>query len=180
MGPSVDIQKSTNGEDADSAPGPSIVVGAPVTWAYRVTNTGTVNLTGVTVTDDRGVAVNCVGLTSLVAGASMTCTGAGVATLGQDANIGTVRANWAVGGLSGTVTDSNASHYLGVVAVAGDEGPKVTLCHKTGNGKYVEINVSVSAEPAIARTATGSRVRLFLVSPERYSQRPAACSSRET
>jgi hypothetical protein len=24
----------------------------------------------------------------------------------------------------------------------------VTLCHKTGNGKYVEINVSVSAEPA--------------------------------
>lgn len=26
--------------------------------------------------------------------------------------------------------------------------PKVTLCHKTGNGKYVEITVSVDAEPA--------------------------------
>ena len=45
-GPSIDIEKSTNGEDADQAPGPSILVGNPVAWEYRVTNTGTINLTG--------------------------------------------------------------------------------------------------------------------------------------
>ena len=44
------------------------------------------------------------------------------------------------------VSDEDASHYLG----GGDdqEGPKVDLCHRTGNGSYHLISVSVSAEPA--------------------------------
>lgn len=142
VGPAVDIEKSTNGEDADSAPGPSILVGSAVTWRYVVTNTGTINLTGIAVVDDRGVAVNCSGQTSLAAGQSMTCTGSGVATLGQYGNVGTVTAN----SVSGSVADSDASHYLGVSATEPER--KIQLCHKTGAGFYVQIEVSVSAEPA--------------------------------
>jgi hypothetical protein len=149
VGPSIDIEKSTNGDDADSAPGPSILVGAPVTWRYEVVNTGTVNLTAIAVVDDKGVVVSCGGQTTLAPAASMTCTGTGVAVLGQYRNLGTVTANWAMGSTSGTVTDSDLSHYLGIAVVVEDpEGPKVTLCHRTGAGFFNRIEVGESAEPA--------------------------------
>lgn len=147
VGPSIDIEKYTNGDDADSAPGPSIVVGRTVTWRYDVKNTGTVNLTSVAVTDDKGVVVSCAA-TSLAAGASMTCTGTGMAALGQYTNLGTVRANYSWTKGSGSVSDADRSHYLGISATE-EDGPKVKLCHKTGNnGRYQEVEVSVSAEPA--------------------------------
>ena len=47
-----------------------------------------------------------------------------------------------------TVTDSDPSHYRGVVPEPELEGPKVDICHRTGAGFYVLINISVSAEPA--------------------------------
>ena len=141
----VRIVKSTNGQDANEAPGPTLNVGSTVTWTYVVTNTSEVQLTNIKVTDDRGVVVNCNGQTTLGAGLSMTCTGTGVATLGQYRNVGTVTADLA----AGQVTDTDASHYLGVDPnQTDDEGPKVKLCHKTGNGSFHLIEVSVSAEPA--------------------------------
>ena len=142
VGPAVEIRKLTNGDDANEAPGPSIEVGKPVTWEYIVTNTGTLALTGVAVTDDRGVTVSCPA-TSLAVGQSMTCTGSGVATLGQYRNVGTVTAT----STGGAVTDTDASHYLGVEPDE-ESGPKVDLCHRTGAGFYVSISVAVSAEPA--------------------------------
>jgi hypothetical protein len=142
VGASVSIRKSTNGEDANDAPGPTIAVGAAVNWTYEVTNTGTLALAGVVVVDDRGVRVTC-GQTALAAGQSMTCTGSGVATPGQYRNVGTVTANWT----GGQVSASDPSHYLGVAPDDG-EGPKVQLCHKTGNGSYHLIDVSINAEPA--------------------------------
>lgn len=143
----VEIEKLTNGEDADNPPGPSITVGTPVLWEYRVTNVGTVMLTGILVVDNRGVAVNCQGQTSLAPGASMTCIGSGVAVLGQYSNVGTVTASWSRPPVSGTATDSDASHYFGR-SPDDDEGPKVNLCHRTGAGFFVLINVSINAEPA--------------------------------
>jgi hypothetical protein len=138
----VRIEKLTNGADANSAPGPSIEVGKPVIWEYVVTNTGTVPLTGILVSDDRGVSVTCPKPT-LEPGETMTCTGTGTAILGQYRNVGTVTA----GSTVGSATDSDASHYLGKDPDE-DTGPKVELCHRTGNGSYHLIDVSVSAEPA--------------------------------
>jgi uncharacterized repeat protein (TIGR01451 family) len=148
IGPAVDVEKYTNGEDADSGSGPRIEVGDPVTWTYVVTNTGTVTLTGITVQDSKEGAITCP-KTSLVAGESMTCSKLSVAVLGQYENEGTVRATGANPSGSGIseVSDRDMSHYLGVVPTE-EEGPKVELCHRTGNGSYHLISVSVSAEPA--------------------------------
>jgi hypothetical protein len=142
-GASVRIRKSTNGEDANDAPGPTLTVGSAVNWTYEVTNTGTLSLAGVVVTDDRRVAVSCGGQTALAVAQSMTCTGSGVAVAGQYKNVGTVTATWN----GGQVTHSDASHYFGR-APDEQEGPKVRLCHRTGNGSYHLIEVSINAEPA--------------------------------
>ena len=106
---SIRIKKFTNGQDADEAPGPTIAVGAPVSWEYVVTNTGNVGLTGVVVTDDRGVRVLCAATAILAAGQSMTCSGSGTATAGQYVNVGTAAADWA----GGRVTSTDRSHYFG-------------------------------------------------------------------
>jgi|GEM_PF-2128844 len=45
--PGIDIEKFTNGQQADTQPGPAIEVGDPVHWTYVVSNTGNVPLAGV-------------------------------------------------------------------------------------------------------------------------------------
>jgi hypothetical protein len=121
-----------------------------VTWTYTVTNTGTVQLTGLAVTDDELPSVTCP-QTTLAPGASMTCTVSGVAVLGQYRNVGTVTGNWSLPSNvppSGTVTDTDPSHYLGVTSLDEEEEPKVELCHRTGAGFWVHISVWLPAEPA--------------------------------
>ncbi|MFL6192702.1 MAG: hypothetical protein ACJ75H_00915 [Thermoanaerobaculia bacterium] len=105
----IDIEKFTNGQDAPTAPGPTINAGSPVNWTYKVTNTGDVNLTTVNVTDDKGVAVTCP-KASLRPGESMTCTGKGTAVAGPYVNVGKVTAKSPCGE---EVTDSDSSHYTG-------------------------------------------------------------------
>ncbi|MEZ4706826.1 MAG: choice-of-anchor E domain-containing protein [Caldilineaceae bacterium] len=113
--PAIDIEKSTNGEDADLPTGPIIPMGDPVIWEYVVTNTGDMTLTDVTVTDSQGVAVTCP--KHILAPAEvMICTGQGIAVLGQYANTGTVigqpvdELNIPRGAM---VTDADDSHYYG-------------------------------------------------------------------
>ena len=121
--PAIDIEKATNGHDADVAPGPSILVGDPVLWTYVITNTGDVALDNVSVSDDQGVVVSCPD-TSLAPGQSMTCTGNGSATLGQYQNVGSVTATSA-GSAScpgSAVSGDDPSHYWGYDLPAGDEG----------------------------------------------------------
>jgi uncharacterized repeat protein (TIGR01451 family) len=112
--PEIRIKKLTNGEDADTAPGPNVTVGDTVLWTYVVTNTGDMQLTAVKVTDDKGVTVSCP-KTVLQPSETMTCTASGKAVAGQYSNIGT-----AVGTPSGApnVTASDPSHYFGQVAGA--------------------------------------------------------------
>lgn len=107
---SVEIEKSTNGANADKAPGPEIPVGDPVEWTYEVTNDGDTPLTGIVVSDDQGVSVSCPG-DSLEAGESMVCSGFGEATEGQYRNVGRVEAS---GPNGETVSDEDASHYFGL------------------------------------------------------------------
>jgi hypothetical protein len=85
--PAIEIEKATNGIDADDPPGPYIHVGGAVIWTYNVTNIGTINLTTVGVIDNQGVVVTCP-KTALLIGENMTCTAAGTATAGQYVNIG--------------------------------------------------------------------------------------------
>lgn len=112
----LDIEKATNGHDADTAPGPTIPVGDPVTWTYVVTNTGEVPLVDVAVEDD--VLGPVCTIASLAPGESDACQVQGVAESGQYGNVGT--ATWSVQGVP-EVTDSDSSHYYGEEP-AGDDG----------------------------------------------------------
>ncbi len=119
----IDIEKSTNGVDADELPGPYIPSGAPVNWLYRVTNTGNVVLSNINVVDDQGVAVVCPGNT-LAPGAFMDCTGSGTSSAPQYSNNATVTGTTP----SGTnVTDNDPSHYYSAL-------PSITI-EKATNGE---------------------------------------------
>ena len=124
-GPAIDIEKATNGEDADDPTGPYIPVDGAVNWTYVVTNIGDVDLFDVIVVDDQGVVVTCP-QTTLVVGESMTCTGQGVAVAGQYVNIGTVTGQTSTGQ---QVNDEDPSHYFGYIPAAigdfvfGDSNP---------------------------------------------------------
>jgi uncharacterized repeat protein (TIGR01451 family) len=112
--PSVDINKSTNGEDADTAPGPMILVGETVTWTYVVNNTGNESLTNVTVVDDQqGNATYQSGDTNtnniLDPGEVWIYNLTGTATAGQYENNATVTAL----NNSTQYNDTDPSHYFG-------------------------------------------------------------------
>ncbi len=127
ISPSIDIEKATNGDDADTGPGPSIDEGQPVEWKYMVTNTGDVLLTGIQVTDDIEGAI-CT-IAALAVGESQTCTKVGTAGVGSYENFGTATGNPPVGP---AVSDSDPSHYFGV---------------QTGISIPVFVNKTVAGEP---------------------------------
>jgi hypothetical protein len=90
--PGIDIEKATNGEDADDPTGPVVPVGSTVDFTYEVTNSGSVDLTNVTVRDDlisvpaTGSASAIVDFEGLAEGAivsALSC-GAGIACSGGD------------------------------------------------------------------------------------------------
>ncbi|MEA2564434.1 MAG: hypothetical protein QOH06_5938 [Acidobacteriota bacterium] len=141
--PAIKIKKSTNGQDADTAPGPEIAVGAPVAWTYVVTNTGDAALTGIKVTDDKGVTVSCP-KTSLAVGESMTCTGNGTAQAGQYKNVGAVTGQPPCGN---PVSDDDPSHYFGKTT----ENPGLKIVKKT-NGQ--DANTAPGPEIMVGSTVT--------------------------
>jgi uncharacterized repeat protein (TIGR01451 family) len=145
--PAINIKKATNGQDANEAPGPEIPFGDPVNWTYVVTNTGDVALTGVKVTDDKGVAVSCP-KTSLQPGESMTCTGSGIAQEGQYKNVGTVTGQPPCGN---PVSDDDPSHYYGKTT----ENPHLKIVKKT-NGE--DANTAPGPEIKVGSTVTWTYV----------------------
>lgn len=106
--PAMTLEKATNGHDADTAPGPEIAAGDPVTWSYVVTNTGGTPLSGVAVSDDDpSLTVACPG-DNLEPGESMTCTAVGTAVEGEYTNLGAAAA---VSRCGVPVNAGDRSHY---------------------------------------------------------------------
>lgn len=131
VGPAIQIEKATNGFDADSAPGPNIPVGEPIEWTYVVTNTGGAELFQVSVHDSRLGLVACP-KSGLEIGASMTCRAAGTAAAGQYEN----RAEATARDASGTqVLDVDFSHYFG-----GGAQPAAIKIEKATNGEDADFS----------------------------------------
>jgi hypothetical protein len=122
--PGIDIEKATNGQDADSPTGPVIPVGDTATFTYVVTNTGNVPLANVVVTDDNGTPgvpgddfhpvftdgdANDDGLLDL--DEAWTYEASRVVTPGQYANVSTVAGEDSVTGEP--VDDQDPSHHFG-------------------------------------------------------------------
>jgi hypothetical protein len=162
----VDIEKYTNGEDADDAPGPFIPVGAPVTWTYVVSNTGNVDLTDVVVRDDKLGEIGVIGF--FPAGASKTFSAIGTAEAGQYVNVGTATGIPPIGP---PVTAEDPSNYFGAApsislqkftngedadeapglkVLAGDPVTWTFVVTNTGNVELVNVAVTDDQEGLIA------------------------------
>jgi uncharacterized repeat protein (TIGR01451 family) len=113
--PVIDIEKATNGQDADTPTGPIVPVGSLVTWTYTVTNPGNVPLSNIVVTDDQGVTpIYQSGDTNTDDILDTTETwiyeATGTAVAGQYTNYGTVTTDEGP-------TDTDPSNYFGEVVV---------------------------------------------------------------
>ncbi len=117
--PDIRITKKTNEQNIEAAPGDNLYVGDPVTWQYVVQNTGNVELTNISVTDNPTANIDCDSVTegyqntglTLAAGASMTCTASGIVQSGQFTNTATVTGTPPTGP---NVTASDTSWYYGI------------------------------------------------------------------
>lgn len=116
--PKLDIEKfvSTDGvtwQDADAAPGPIVAPGAAVWFRFNVTNSGNVELTNLTLSDDTVDVSSCTIPATLPSGAFFECAvGPLTAADGQHSNIAT--ANGTFNGI--TVSDSDGAHYFSGLA----------------------------------------------------------------
>ena len=106
--PGIGLEKTTNGTDADTPPGPEIFAGVVVTLRYSVSNLGNVDLSNITVTDNVEGVIGTI--SSLPVGTTKTLSFSGVAKIGQYSNNAT--ASCIYGGNTVQVKDS--SHYYGV------------------------------------------------------------------
>lgn len=105
----IDVEKTTNGVDADSAPGPFVAAGEAITWTYTLTNTGNVDLTSIALSDSDLGAIPC-SQTALSPQEAMTCEAYGTAIEGQYGNTAVVTGTSPLGL---EVTDDDPSHYFG-------------------------------------------------------------------
>ena len=106
--PVIDIEKSVNGNDADTAPGPTLQVGETVVWEYVVTNSGNVPLSNIAVTDsvlgtiETGIYLN--------PGEVWQTSVQGTAQYGQQINIGSAEGTAPDGTV---VQDTDPANYYG-------------------------------------------------------------------
>jgi hypothetical protein len=157
--PQIDLEKHTNGEDADQGLGPFILLHHPVTWTYMVTNTGNVTMTQVQINDDPLGPVSC-DLDELAPEETMTCTEVRTAeTEGQYENEAIVTAKPPDDLLE--ITDSDLSHYFGA-------RPAITITKftngqdaKSGTGPFVLAGDTVTWTYIISNTRNVTLTNIF-------------------
>ncbi len=142
----VRLEKSTNGVDADAAPGPDIDVGTPVNWKYVVSNIGTEAIFDLAVTDDQLGPIACPA-TRLEPGGSITCSATGDATVGPYSNLGTVTARAAD---FDTTSDDDPSHYVGVYPAFGVDIQKTPDLQVIDPGETASFTIRVQNTSAAA------------------------------
>jgi PKD repeat protein len=116
---SIAIEVLTDGDEADAPPGPSVVIGTPLTWTYVVNNAGNVALTEVAVHDDRGIVPayrsgDTDGDGALDPGEAWIYEANGTAVIGLHVIDGRVAARPPPPSGLENVTTHDLSHYTGV------------------------------------------------------------------
>lgn len=175
--PVVDIEFHTNGVDADLPTGPVLDVGDPITWTYIVTNTGTVDLVDLIVTDDRlgGVCTR----EYLAIAERFECTRTGSASLGQDRREATVTG---VSPAGDPATDRDPTHHLGGDEVAGLVAtPEANPVANPVPGQELAITGSRSDGPAaIAMVLSALGLVLFSASEALHRRHRSDADSAES
>ncbi len=110
--PNIDVEKDIsvdgglNYVDADTGPGPFTAINGAVKIRFTVTNSGTVPLTGITLTDSDFSTASCTVPASLAVGASFTCTIDVTLAVGAHTNTATATGQF----LLVTVSDTDDVH----------------------------------------------------------------------
>ncbi len=152
--PAIDIEKLVQNQDADTPTGPTVTVGATVTFTFIVTNTGDVPLTDIVVTDDV-YGVITMPKTSLDAGETMTGSKSVVAVAGQHTNTATVTGKYE----AQIVTDTDPANYWGDEP----EGGKFNDLNKDGHEDANEPRLG-NWSIVLKNTATGAEVTVKTIS----------------
>jgi hypothetical protein len=152
----VDPRNPTKAEDANAAPGPTVLVGAPITFSYLVTNTGSDILTVVDLVDDNGIPGSTTG-PSLHGGQItqdlVTCGGA-------LRNIGDTNCNGLLDPGESWVylwtTTARLGHYLNTAVVTVTAGghtyTSTDIANYTGVGPSIALHTAVNAVVPTAPT----------------------------
>ncbi|HWR67169.1 MAG TPA: hypothetical protein VN364_13710 [Bellilinea sp.] len=152
--PGITIDKRTNGEDADAAPGPTILAGGPVQWTYTITNTGNVPIAEISITDDNGTSLNLsddfnavCNTTNLLAGAALICTASKEAEIGLYVNNAVVTTQPKIGTtlIGPPLTAWDLSHYFGAnISYTLEKTTDDDILDNAPPGPFIEIGQPVT------------------------------------
>ncbi len=123
--PTIDVEKyvwdGTTWQDADVAPGPTLLIGSNPQFRFIVTNTGNVTLSNISLTDSSFSLAGCTIPPTLAPGASFTCTITTTWAPGQHINTATASGTFTDGNTNTqTATDTDLAHYLGAASSFGN------------------------------------------------------------
>ncbi|MCA9246453.1 MAG: VCBS repeat-containing protein [Planctomycetales bacterium] len=169
----IDIEKATNGQDADNPTGPMIAVGDTATFTYEVTNTGNVPFVTIIVLDDAGTPGNSMddfsptytgGDTNnngeLDPGETWMFEATHVVTPGQYANVGAVRGSTDQGQF---VLDTDPSHHFGVLSSIDVEKATNGMDSDTPTGEFLEVGSTATFTYVVTNTGNAPLSNVVLV-----------------
>jgi uncharacterized repeat protein (TIGR01451 family) len=136
--------------------------GTPITYSYKVTNTGNVTLTAVSVTDPHAglSAISC-GSSSLAPGASETCT-ATYTTTQADVNAGSISNTGTASGKAPTGSTVTATSSLTIPA---SEAPALTLKKSANATSYSATGTLITYSYLVTNTGNVDLTAVSVTDP---------------